>query len=135
MSLGEISVKSIISVVAYGVGYWLFALEAIGLLNPLSAGDRDHFVNVCPTGRKIASEWIGAGGEEEFDDCEMVGFGLVDGGPDGAAEDGAAVVILCFEGSAGADEEFDDAFLTTIRCPMEGVESGVAASAGIEVVG
>ena len=98
-------------------------------------GGDDQFVDVRASGGMVAGEWVGPRSEEEFDDGEMIGFCFVDGGPDGAAEDAAAVLISCFEGSAGVDEEFNDVFLTAICGPVEGVETGAGASAGIEVVG
>lgn len=99
------------------------------------AGSGDQCVDIDAAGGIVAGEWVGAGGEEEFDDLGVSGLGFVGGGPDCATEDGAAVVISGFEGGTGADEKFDYVLLTAIRGPVEGVETGAGASAGIEIVG
>ena len=72
--------------------------------------------------------------EQLFDDLQMIGSRFVDGRPDCRSECCAAIHASRFERSLCADEEPHRFQLSTIRCPVEGVQTGARPSRGIDAL-
>lgn len=72
--------------------------------------------------------------EQLFDDLQMIASRFVDGRPDRHSECGAAIHAARFEGSLCVDKEPHCFQLSTIRSPIEGIQTRACPSRGIDTL-